>query len=215
MSAPGRVGIGAIGLAVMLVAVLLWQARPIPAVLGFWFAGEMTFALHDAARIGGAITVPEQQRMRDIARAEIRRAFEPFGLEISDRQDAPYRVAVRQVIRPARESAARYTGAAGLSFALGRLGHSGAVNFQLLAAQAMSYAPPGATRADIIDAIGRGIGRAAIHEFTHQLLPRDPVDAADDESSYEYGSANRRVQYYGELHWTVARPRLLVRYARR
>jgi hypothetical protein len=60
----------------------------------------------------------------------------------------------------------------------------------------------------MIEAIGRGIGRAAVHEFTHQLLPTAPIHDSTDVSSYEYQSATRREQYFGELHWDLARPLL-------
>ena len=61
----------------------------------------------------------------------------------------------------------------------------------------------------ISNAIGRGTGRAAVHEFAHQALGADNlrhIDNRTDEQSYEYGSADRAAQYYGELRWTTAWP---------
>lgn len=55
---------------------------------------------------------------------------------------------------------------------------------------------------------GRGIGRVAAHEFGHQILGTGLVHNTDDENSYEYPSPDRAAQYYGELHWTTARPLL-------
>ena len=57
-------------------------------------------------------------------------------------------------------------------------------------------------------AIGRGIGGAAVHELTHQLLPRAPIHDSRDPASYEYRSAARAEQYYGTLRWDIARPLL-------
>lgn len=215
MSPSGRIGAAAIGITCSVVAVLQWRARAPDPALGFWFADDVTFALHDPRRVGGVLAPDEMEQIRRIARQEVEHAFAPLGIEVTGRQDAPFRVAVKQVIRPGRGTAAQYTGAAGQSFVMGPLGNYGSVNFQLLAAQAMSFAPAGATRPHIIEAIGRGVGRAAIHEFTHQLLPLVRIDAAEDEASYEFGSANRRIQYYGELHWTLAEPKLRERYAQR
>ena len=57
------------------------------------------------------------------------------------------------------------------------------------------------------EAIGRGVGRAAVHEFTHQLLPRVSIHSANIRS-YEYAFAARPEQYFGELQWDLALPLL-------
>ena len=58
----------------------------------------------------------------------------------------------------------------------------------------------------MVEAIGRGIGHVAVHEFAHQILNIGAVHNRDDERSYEYPSPDRSAQYYGDLHWTTARP---------
>lgn len=60
----------------------------------------------------------------------------------------------------------------------------------------------------MIEAIGRGIGRAAVHEFTHQLLPTADVHDSTDVRSYEYASAARPEQYFGNMRWSLAWPLL-------
>ena len=72
----------------------------------------------------------------------------------------------------------------------------------------MAWAPDDADRAELVAAIGRGIGRTAVHEFTHQLLPTAPIHASRDDQSYEYQSAARRAQYYGPMRWDLAWPLL-------
>ena len=67
----------------------------------------------------------------------------------------------------------------------------------------MVYAPPGSSRDQIVTAIGRGIGRSAVHEFTHLILGSRSVHS-DDEGQYEYASADRASQYYGEVRWGPA-----------
>jgi hypothetical protein len=72
---------------------------------------------------------------------------------------------------------------------------------------AIAYAPAGAARQTIIEAIGRGIGRTAVHEFAHQLVGSFSLHNTTDRSSYEYADL-RPEHFYGELHWGVALPRL-------
>ena len=88
------------------------------------------------------------------------------------------------------------------------LGGQGAVNFRLIAHSAIMFAPPETNRAAMIEGIGRGIGRAAVHEFAHQFLGSAPIHDSKDIRSYEYGSAARVEQYYGEMRWDIARPLL-------
>jgi hypothetical protein len=104
--------------------------------------------------------------------------------------------------------APRYPAPSGESRRIAGLGGQGAVNFQLLSNSAIAYAPEGANRAEIIEAIGRGVGRAAVHEFAHQLLGTFPIHDSKDRQSYEYPTADRREQYYGDMHWDIAGPLL-------
>jgi hypothetical protein len=63
----------------------------------------------------------------------------------------------------------------------------------------------------VIAALGRGIGRSAVHEFAHQLLPSAPIHDTRDPGAYESGSVARYEQYFGDMHWDVAQPLLLDR----
>ena len=56
----------------------------------------------------------------------------------------------------------------------------------------------------MITAIGRAIGRAAAHEFAHQFLGSTDIDSNQDASRYEYRSADRVEQDYGEMRWGTA-----------
>jgi len=197
-----------------IVGALEVKSRDHVVTAGFWFEDGMTFEVPDPKRIGGPLTVHERERIAAIARVEVEQAFAEFRVHINDRKDAWYRVAVSQVIRPTRGSSVRFSGASGQSMVFGPLGGSGLVNFYLLAAQAMTFAPAGATRNDIVDAMGRGVGRAAVHEFAHQLLPRGPMHTTQDEASYEFGTSNRPAQYYGPMRWSVAHATLRQRLAR-
>ena len=90
----------------------------------------------------------------------------------------------------------------------------GELSFTILSVTAARLAPPDATRAQIVDAIGRGIGRAAVHELAHEIVGTAAMDNTTDPDSYEYASFNRPSQYYGQLHWAQAWPLVVQRIGR-
>lgn len=138
-----------------------------------------------------------------VSRDEIIRAFREYPITITGRAAGLYHVRVVDSVQRSTEGSAE-----SYMFFPG-LGGQGFVNFRALAHGAVTYAPPDADRQEVIAAIGRGIGRAAVHEFAHQLLGRKaPIDASTDIQSYEYGSTNRHAQYYGQIRWDSARPLL-------
>jgi hypothetical protein len=167
----------------------------------FWF-DRVTFELPSgyAERLGGQITEEDKKTIKRVALYELRRAYSDYRIEFSESTDALYRVSVV-------DDAGRF-GGAGQSIALGALGGRGFVSYAVLTGYAMRYAPPNANRATMIEGIGRGIGRAAAHEFAHQLVPRLNIHASRDPESYEYGSADRFAEYYGPIHWDVAKTAL-------
>jgi hypothetical protein len=191
-----------VGIALATAAGLQWRARDHITRAGFWF-DEVTFALPhlQAAGWGGPIDEREAAVIRGVARAELDAAFARFRLRISDRRRAPYTVRVVQEFPASRQ---RPFGAAGQSLVLAPLGGHGSVSFLMLGSLAIAHAPPGSRRADIIEGIGRGIGRTAAHEFAHLLLPGVGMHASVDERSYEFERAARPGQYYGPIHWDIA-----------
>ena len=172
------------------------------ATAGFWYDDE-PFALPAPAaeKLGGLLTEDELASIKQISRAELERAFAGLKIHVADDRAAFWRVEVARSLRPRGPLPN-----AGESLSFGWLGGSGAVSFELVALKAIQYAPAGASRATIIDGIGRGIGRVAAHELAHQILGVGSMHNQTDENSYEYPSPDRASQYYGELHWTTARP---------
>jgi hypothetical protein len=149
----------------------------------------------------------------------VQRAYDGLRIRVTDRRDAFWRVAVVATpIRILRNNRTTYPfSAAGESHAFGPLGGWGSVSFMMLAHNAIQYAPPGASRRTVVDGIGRGIGRAIVHELAHQALGADNlrhIDNRTDEHSYEYGNADRRAQYYGDVRWTTAWPVLEAKFGR-
>ena len=176
--------------------------------VGFWFERDHFDLPPDIARtLGGALSAPDMAAIETVATDEVAHAFQAFNVAITDRRDAFWRVEVVPSL-PARGPLPR----AGASIGLGPLGGRGAVEFGILAYNAVRRAPPGASRQTIIDGIGRGIGRAAVHEFAHQMFGEVDLHQGADENSYEYARSDRTSQYYGELRWTTALPMLRTRF---
>ena len=182
--------------------VLAARSEPRNADAGFWFE-EVNYT---SPRLGAPVTGAEIETIARVARSELAKAFQGLRITLSDRRDATYRVRVVQRLRDQRLR--RDLEVAGESRAVSGFGGQGAVSFDFLASGAVAYASEDASRASIIEAIGRGIGRTAVHEFTHQLLPTALIHDSADAQSYEHESAARSEQYYGELRWNLAWPLL-------
>jgi hypothetical protein len=190
----------AAGAALLALAV---GSRQSTITAAFWFE-PVTYDESEpmADRLGGPITDAEMQTIEKVARQELARAYAGLRLAFSDRHDATYRVRVVQRLR--NPMAPRGPASSGESRRIAGIGGQGAVNFQLLANNAIAYAPADADRAAMIAAIGRGVGRAAVHEYAHLFLGAFPIHDSNDVQSYEYASADRREQYYGDMHWDIA-----------
>jgi hypothetical protein len=192
------------------LSIVFVACGPRPVELGFWLE-PLSFS---SPRIGGALSADDLRRIDAIARLEIEQAFERFDVSVTANRNARYRVSVLPQIKDM--SLLRRSGTyAGESRAVAGFGGSGAVNFEYVANGAMVFAPDDADRAAVIDALGRGVGRVAIHEFTHQLLPKSPIHDSRDPTSYEGNSAARVEGYFGDLHWDIAGPWLDARLRRR
>jgi hypothetical protein len=187
----------------IVVASCLWlsvgcERRPIE--LGFWIEPVS----YRSPRIGDSITGAELAAIDRVAREEIATAFENFDVTISSNRQARFKVAVLAQLKDQR--LVRPGTYAGESRAVAGFGGSGAVNFEYVANGAMVFAPEDASRATVIEALGRGLGRVAIHEFLHQLLPKKPLHDARDRHSYEGNSPAIVEGYFGDLHWDIAAP---------
>jgi hypothetical protein len=218
---PTTVLIGAIALLIVTVtsAVIAWRASSATIAAGFWWPDtRLLLSADDARKIGGPLTEDELRSIEAVSRHEVRRAYAGLRIKITDRHDAFWRVAVVGAPLTVTRNRTTYPFSfAGQSRVFGPLGGSGSVAFAILAHNAIEYAPAGASRQQIVDGIGKGIGRAAVHEFAHQALGLDNPSSLDnrtDPDSYEYGNADRPSQYYGELRWTTAWPVLVEKFGR-
>lgn len=203
---PIRRQVIVIGIGVIFAAavwLLMAVSRSAATELAFWFEpihSDATTALPE--RFGGDISADDMKIIEAVSREEIVRAFSAYPISIVGRAAARYHVRVTDGLHSR-------TGGSAESYVFPGLGGQGFVNFRSIAFGAINHAPADATREQIIAAIGRGVGRAAVHEFTHQLLGRQaPIDSSKDIESYEYGSTDRRAQYYGPIRWDLAEPLL-------
>ncbi len=196
---------------VLMATAALWTlvdaSRGRSVTAGFWFE-PVTFT----SAVLGPLTAADLAAIETVARAEVVNAFAGLKIAITDRREARYHVRVIDHVR--YYGTRRTTWVAGSAHAMPGFGGAGSVSFVYYASGALVHAPPEATRPELIDAIGRGIGRGAVHEFAHQFLPPGSVQHSRDRGSYEYYSASRSEQYYGPMHWDVAGPLLAKRYGR-
>ena len=187
-----------------------WYTATAPITAGISFADE---AFHDARvvtrELGGPFTPEETAVIKAVARAEVERAFSGLRVKVVDGPRAFWRVRVLPTVQVRRNR--RSFSTAGASYGFGMLGGAGFVNFTSLAFNAVRYAPPGTGRPAIVEAIGRGIGRSAVHEFAHMMAPDLPMHDTRDPDSYEQSNTARFSQYYGEVRWATAWPALRAR----
>jgi len=205
---PWPAGLSAVAVAALGLAWLSATSSSHRTVeAGFWFE-DVSF---QSARLGGALTRDELHHVHDVAAAELRQAFSGLRIRITPNRQARYHVRVVQRVRD--ERLRKPVNVAGQSRGLSGFGGSGVVNFELLASGAVVYAPPELDRAGVVEAIGRGVGRSAAHEFAHQFLPRAAIDRSRDRASYEFYAAGRPEHYFGTVRWDLAGPLLQARFA--
>jgi hypothetical protein len=197
----------AVAVAMSLVTGVQWRAAatPISASLSF-DDSAFTGATGVFEELGGPLTAAEIDVIRRISRQEVEKAFAGLHIQLTSAPQAFWRVRVVPSVDARSFNGRRRINAAGASWGFGPLGGGAFVNFNTLALNAVRYAPPGTARASVVEAIGRGIGRSAVHEFAHMIAAGVQIDSTVDRDSYEYRTADRASQYYGELRWTTAWP---------
>ena len=211
MGSPGLPAILVTTVLAAGTAVLAWRhaedSRNRVIEAGFWFE-DVAFT---SSRLGGSLTHAEVGRAYDTALAELRQAFGGLRIRVTDNRHARYHVRVVQTVRDER-----LVGVAPSPGSRERWRGSAAAGWSTSSCWPMapwSTAPDDLDRSGIVEAIGRGVGRSAAHEFAHQLLPHAPLHQSRDRASYEFYAANRPEQYFGEMRWDVAGPLLRARLA--
>lgn len=209
MAPSVKAGIVAVVATLLLVGAIEWRAARTAMTAGFWFE-PTAFRLpaHLADELGGPLTPAETDRIAYVARRELDQAF--AGLDVVFPADGTgfWRVQVVDAVSVVTFRGRRMPFAvSGATLGFGLLGGRSAIGLTLHATNAVRYTPEGVTRTEIVDAIGRGVGRAAVHEFGHQIAGSQ-MDNRTDRDTYEYFSSDRASQYYGTLRWGPARARI-------
>lgn len=187
----------------VIAGILVRRSASHVVQAGLWF-DDVTFAVTVLDRRGEPFTEAERQQIVDEARAACAQAFAAWRLEVVEASRAHYRVRVVQRFQARRMR----TFAVAESRVVGPLGGEGAVDFTAMADAALSVAPAGTSRAELVAAIGRGIGRVAAHELAHQILPHVDFHRSTDPASYDFSNVYRPGQFFGPMHWDLAGPRL-------
>ena len=200
----------AVLLATVVGTLLVLRSKPSGATIAFWVDRVSDDTLRTVPeQLNGGIEAADLKTIESVAISEIIHAFREFRITLTAPESATYRVrVVDSLVLP---FAPRAPGPSAESRSIPGLRGQGAVNFRLIAHSAIAFAPPEADRATMIAGIGRGLGRAAVHEFAHQMLGSTSIHDTTDVQSYEYRTASRREQYYGDMHWDVARPFIVKR----
>ncbi|MGH9387238.1 MAG: hypothetical protein ACRD2N_23455 [Vicinamibacterales bacterium] len=192
---------GAVAITMAALAILEWRSRGVVVETGLLIDG-VTFDISelDAKQLGGRVTDEERAMMRRVVWEQVQTAYAGLRLRFTENPNAFYKVRLVQGTLVA--SSKMSSGASGETYSLGPLGGISQVSVTIAVRGAFAYAPDGATRRDILEAIGRGVGRTIVHELGHQILgSRHPHST--DVRSYEYGSPDRIGQYYGPIHWSI------------
>lgn len=177
------------------------ESRSIPA--GFRFDGVTPDSVTVISeRLAAPLSSADLLAIESTARRELQIAFEHTRLRFDGSDKPVYRV------RVVPESPNRLSfPAAGESRAFNGIRGDGTVNFNIVALSALAYANGPSEREAILHAIGRGVGRTAVHEFAHQILGPAGMDGTADPLSYEHGDL-RAEHFYAQLHWGPAAARL-------
>ena len=170
-----------------------------PITAGFAFDGVTPAAVAVVSeRLSAPLNAEDLRAIESVARRELEIAFGDSRLQFTAAVPAVYRVRVVPQILHGRPFAS-----AGESRSFGGIRGDGAVNFNTVALSAISYAETGADRPALVAAIGRGVGRTAVHEFAHQILGPATMDGTDDRFTYEHADL-RAEHFYAALHWGPA-----------
>jgi hypothetical protein len=177
------------------------DSRRIPAAFSFDGVTPASVTVV-SERLGAPLPTGDLLLIESDARRELQVAFEHTRMQFTDAASPAFRV--RVVPQPEH---GRSFPAAGESRAFGGIRGNGTVNFDVVALGALAYADGSFNRQGLIRAIGRGIGRTAVHEFAHQILGPAGMDGTADPLSYEHGDL-RAEHFYAPLHWGPAAARL-------
>lgn len=143
---------------------------------------------------------PEISQVKSIAMTTLRGAYRDFDVRFIEAPAGP------RVIRVEDTPYGRpYFGAAGTTYPASTIS---SVRFDVLANALLAalhcpaLTPCSKARAELVEALGRGVGATAAHEFGHQAGLGGFVLDADCDDCYD-GSSTRYQHFFGTKHWSA------------
>ncbi len=150
---------------------------------------------------GDALTTPEQERLKDVALATLRAAFEPFDVRFAETAAGDRAITIEDTPYGGMAT----FGAAGMTYPASMVS---SVRFDVLgnAVLATVHCPSidgcrSTTRGALIDGLGRGVGATAGHELGHQAGLGFSHDSRCDDC-YDGGSSLSHAHFFGAKHWS-------------
>ncbi|HJZ72061.1 MAG TPA: hypothetical protein VKE51_09975 [Vicinamibacterales bacterium] len=191
-----------------------WRWRAIAALLaGVWAVSctpgraPLTVAMMftNSWRVGGELlTQAEQARLEQAAFDAMRAAFTGFDLVVAERpSDGARTIRVEDTPYGRRLD----FGATGVTYPASR---TSSVRFDVLANVELAVLHcrdishcPGASRAALVEGLGRGVGATAAHELGHQSGFEFTHDSRCDDC-YDGTASTSYAHFFGSKHWSAA-----------
>jgi hypothetical protein len=178
-------------------------------VIAAWSCGARTIrvgvAFENTWRVGNdTLTDQEQLIVRQRALQTLRQAFGGFGVAVTDGRDAD-RLVIVDTGFVAGLGPAGQPAPVGETFPFARASsvHLDETFRTLMAVTGCSamIGCPARTRAELVDALGVGIGSTAAHELGHQVGLRFAVDSRCADC-YDSHTSNTYQHFFGTKHWS-------------
>jgi hypothetical protein len=152
------------------------------------------------------VSASEQALVKRTALQTLRRAYEGFGVQFSERaaRDVSDRV-IKVEDTPYGHPPLLYFGAAGMTFPATTVS---SVRFDVLCVAELSVAHcrnaascDTKTREELLEGLGRGVGATAAHELGHQAGFEFAIHSSCDDC-FDGRSAVTGVHFFGVKHWS-------------
>ena len=151
---------------------------------------------------GDALTAAERTRVKDLALATLRAAFEGFDVRFTDAPTSDRSIRVEDT-----PYSRMFFGAAGMTYPASVVS---SVRFDVLANNVLASVHcthldscAVKTRAELVDGLGHGVGATAAHELGHQAGLGFSHDSPCDDC-YDGRSSTSYAHFFGTKHWSGA-----------
>src|SRR5947208_5848108 len=179
--------------AAALAVAISCRSRP-PIAVGVTF--DNTWRVH-----GHTLTAAEQARIKEVAFATARHAFDGFDVRFAEGRTPDRKIAIEDTPYGRMLN----FGASGMTYPVSLVS---SVRFDVLANNVLAAAHcedldgcAAKSRAEIIDGLGRGVGATAAHELGHQAGFGFSHDARCDDC-YDGDTSTSYAHFFAAKHWS-------------